>query len=79
VAFLAAANQLVPLVGHGGLLPADTYLERIANIFGSRTNGFIESPTLFWIGISDNGLRAVAWNRRGHFASRSVGLRQRAG
>ena len=61
VAFLAAVNQLVPLVGHEGLLPADTYLERLADHFGSRADGFIEIPSVFWIGISDNGLRAVAW------------------
>ena len=61
VAFLVAANQLVPLVGHGGLLPADAYLQRVADHFGSRTDGFIEIPSLFWIGISDSGLVAVAW------------------
>ena len=61
VAFLVAANQLVPLVGHGGLLPADTYFQRVADHFGSRADGFIEMPSLFWIGISDSGLLAVAW------------------
>src|SRR5471030_2952050 len=30
-AFLAAANQLVPLIGHRGLLPADLYLERLGD------------------------------------------------
>ena len=61
VAFLVAANQLVPLVGHGGLLPADTYLQRVADHFGSRADGFIEMPSLFWMGISDSGLLVVAW------------------
>lgn len=61
VAFLAGANQLVPLIGHGGLLPADSYLQRLADHFGSPASGFIEVPTLFWIGISDRGLVAVAW------------------
>ncbi len=28
VAFLVAANQIVPLVGHDGLMPADTFLKR---------------------------------------------------
>jgi hypothetical protein len=61
VAFIVAANQLVPLVGHGGLLPADTYLQRLADHFGSRADGFIEIPSLFWMGISDSGLVAVSW------------------
>ncbi|MEA3212168.1 MAG: hypothetical protein QOE70_5225 [Chthoniobacter sp.] len=61
VAFLVAANQLVPLVGTRGLLPADSYLRRLAEHFGSRWEGFVHVPTLFWIGISDRGLVAVAW------------------
>jgi hypothetical protein len=60
MAFLAAFNQLVPLVGHGGLLPADSYLERLAAHFGSRGEGFFEVPSVFWLGISDAGLRWVA-------------------
>src|SRR5215813_8256309 len=36
IAFLAAANQLVPLVGEHGLLPAKTFLTRVAANLGSR-------------------------------------------
>lgn len=61
IAFLAAANQIVPLVGEHGLLPARDFLERVALHFGSRTQGFLQLPSLFWLGISDNFLRAVAW------------------
>src|ERR1700733_7565691 len=53
VAFLVAVKHLVPRVGHGGLLPADTCLQRVGDHFGSRADGFIEIPSLFWIGISD--------------------------
>lgn len=39
-AFLVAAHQIVPLVGHEGILPADTFLERVAKHFGSVESGF---------------------------------------
>ncbi len=61
IAFLAAVNQLTPLIGHDGLLPAERYLHRLTEHFGSRTEGFFELPSLFWFGISDDALRAVAW------------------
>ena len=60
-AFLSAALQLVPLVGHAGLLPADRFLERVAAHFGSRGAGFLELPTLFWLDVSDRALLAVSW------------------
>ena len=61
VAFLAAVKQLVPLVGHDGLLPADTYLQRLAQHFGSSTAGFTEVPSIFWFDVSDTALRIVPW------------------
>ncbi len=60
MAFLAAVNQLVPLIGHDGLLPADAYLHRLGERFGSNANGFFELPTVFWFGVSDHALVAVA-------------------
>jgi hypothetical protein len=60
-AFLSAALQLVPLVGHAGLLPADRFLERVGAHFGSRGAGFLELPTLFWLDVSDRALLAVSW------------------
>jgi hypothetical protein len=61
IAFLVAVKQLVPLVGHDGLLPADTYLQRLTEHFGSRADGFTEIPTLFWFNVSDTALRVVSW------------------
>lgn len=61
VAFLAAVCQLVPLIGHNGLLPVDTYLGLNARPFAERVDGFIQAPTLFWMGCSDGALLAVAW------------------
>jgi lipase maturation factor len=60
-AFLSAALQVVPLIGHDGLLPAHTFLDRIAEQFGSRWAGFLRLPSLFWIGVSDPALLTLAW------------------
>jgi hypothetical protein len=61
MAFLAAVNQLGPLIGHEGLLPADSYLQRLTEHFGSGVEGFCELPSVFWLGCSDRALLAVAW------------------
>ncbi len=61
VAFLSLAQQVLPLIGHEGLLPADTFLDRVAAHFGSRGAGFFEIPSLFWLGVSDRVLVATAW------------------
>jgi hypothetical protein len=60
-AFLSAALQIVPLVGRDGLLPAHTYLDRVAEQLGSRAAGFAHLPSLFWLDASDTTLAAVAW------------------
>jgi hypothetical protein len=61
VAFLVAAQQIVPLVGKNGLLPAETFLLRIEAHFGSRFAGFVELPSLFWLNVSDKFLVVTAW------------------
>ncbi len=61
IAFLAAANQIVPLVGEHGLLPARLFLERVAAHFGSNLDGFFQMPSLFWIHLSDRFLVFAAW------------------
>ena len=61
IAFLCAARQIIPLIGHDGLLPADLYLQRLTSHFGSRPEGFVNLPSLFWFGISDDGLMLVSW------------------
>src|SRR5437870_9639603 len=61
VAFLVAANQLVPLIGEHGLTPAIHFLNAIQTQLGSRTDGMWQVPTLFWFGISDNALSIFAW------------------
>jgi hypothetical protein len=61
VAFLVAAQQLVPLVGEHGLTPANHFLANIQTQLGSRTAGILRVPTLFWVGISDHGLLMFSW------------------
>ena len=61
IAFLVAANQIVPLIGEHGLTPAMHYLERVQSHFGSRSAAMLEVPTLFWFGHSDQLLVVFSW------------------
>jgi hypothetical protein len=61
VAFLVAAQQLVPLIGEHGLTPANHFLAAVQSQLGSRTAGMLRLPTLFWFGISDQFLSIFAW------------------
>ncbi len=61
VAFLAAAKQIVPLIGANGLLPLDLYFSQIQNGTGSTLAGFLQLPSLFWFAHSDAVLQTVAW------------------
>src|SRR5437762_8779796 len=61
IAFLVAAQQLVPLIGERGLTPANHFLTAIQTQVGSRMAGMLQVPTLFWFGNSDNALLIFAW------------------
>jgi hypothetical protein len=61
VAFLAAALQLVPLIGAHGLLPVGAFLDAVRDQLGSTGAGVARVPSLFWIDHSDLALRTVAW------------------
>jgi len=61
VAFLCAAFQIVPLIGHDGLLPLDHFVGRVESHFGSRLGGFLQLPSLFWVNPSDAWLVGAAW------------------
>ena len=61
VAFLVAAQQLVPLIGEHGLTPANHFLASIQAQLGSQTAGMLRVPTLFWLGISDTALSIFSW------------------
>src|SRR5436190_13674056 len=61
VAFLVAAQQLVPLVGEHGLTPANHFFERVQAHFGSRPAAALQLLSFFLFGISDQGLSIFAW------------------
>ena len=61
IAFLVLANQVLPLIGRDGLLPAHDYLDRLRQHFGSRSAAVLQIPSLFWLGISDRALLVAAW------------------
>jgi hypothetical protein len=61
VAFLAAALQLVPLIGEHGLLPVGAFLARVREHLGSAGAALAAVPSVFWLAHSDFALRAVAW------------------
>ncbi len=61
VAFLVAANQIVPLIGSNGLLPVGSFLGRVGDALGSRRAGFMRLPSVFWLGHSDGALLGAAW------------------
>jgi hypothetical protein len=60
-AYAALIGQLLPLLGHAGLLPIDRFLEDVAAELGSRGAGFRGLPSLFWISATDAVLLAAAW------------------
>lgn len=61
MAFLSLAAQVLPLIGHDGLLPADNFLNAVGSSFDSKVSAFVKLPTIFWLGISDNLLLILAW------------------
>jgi hypothetical protein len=61
VAFLAAINQIVPLIGAHGLTPIGIFTQRVRDSLGSTANGFLRLPSLFWFVHSDTALLTVAW------------------
>jgi hypothetical protein len=61
VAFLAAINQIIPLIGENGLLPVGPFLQRITDALGSKGTGFTRLPSIFWFAHSDTALLTAAW------------------
>ncbi|MEO6848707.1 MAG: lipase maturation factor family protein [Chthoniobacterales bacterium] len=61
VAFLVAANQILPLVGSHGLLPTGLFLDQTAHYFGTPASAFLRLPSLFWLAHSDATLVTTAW------------------
>jgi len=60
VAFLAAARQILPLIGSHGLLPVGDFLERVESALGP-AGAYWRLPSLFWLSHSDTFLVTMAW------------------
>jgi hypothetical protein len=60
-AFLSLAQQVLPLVGKNGLLPASALLEAVRERAGSTWDAFFQLPSLFWVDASDATLQTLAW------------------
>jgi hypothetical protein len=56
-AFLSLANQVLPLIGEDGLLPAARYLDAARQA----DHGFADAPSIFWIACPDWALVGLAW------------------
>lgn len=61
VAFLILVRQGPALLGEHGILPAIQFVKLVAQQLGSRSAGFWELPSVFWISASDGWLAAAAW------------------
>jgi hypothetical protein len=59
LAFLSLSNQLGPLIGSDGLLPASLFLAKTARYFGDSATAWARMPTLFWFDASDATLQAL--------------------
>lgn len=57
-AFLALLFQIRGMVGPQGILPADTYLQRIRSLGPLR---FWYAPSLLWMGSGNHALMALSW------------------
>ena len=61
IAFLVAANQILPLLGSNGLLPLDNFIERVRTLLDGSLGGFFRLPSIFWFNHSDTALITTAW------------------
>lgn len=61
IAFLVAANQILPLIGSDGLLPVGNFIDHVREALGGSLGGFLRLPSLFWFNHSDPALVAAAW------------------
>ena len=62
IAFLSAAQQFIPLIGHDGLLPADLFVQRALEQHGGDPWAlFWKAPSLFWFHCDDATILAVTW------------------
>ena len=61
VGFLVLAQQLGPLLGADGLLPAHRFLHNVGAGYPDRLSAFFSLPTIFWLRDSDTFMVALAY------------------
>ena len=61
VAFLVLINEVIPLIGSDGLLPARIFIKQVRQALGSMGAGFMRLPSVFWFFHSDASLLITAW------------------
>jgi len=61
IAFLVAANQILPLIGSHGLLPLDNFAGQVRSALGGSLGAFLRLPSIFWVNDSDTALLVTAW------------------
>jgi hypothetical protein len=61
LAFLVAANQILPLIGSHGLLPLDNFIPQVRAALGGSLGAFFRLPSIFWFNHSDSVLVVAAW------------------
>src|SRR5438477_13219509 len=61
IAFLVAANQLLPLIGEHGLTPARDFLNVVQTQFGWRSDGMLRIVVILGLGSSDHALLIFSW------------------
>lgn len=61
VAFFSMAQQILPLIGENGLLPAQQFLARVEARTGSSFDAFMRFPSLFWVDASDSLMIGMAY------------------
>src|SRR5262249_23921291 len=61
IAFLVAANQILPLIGSHGLLPLDNFAGQVRSALGGSLGAFVRLPSIFWVNDSDTALLVTAW------------------
>ena len=61
VAFLSLSQQVLPLLGAHGLLPAHSYMDNLRSVYGDGRSAFLALPTVFWLDCSDAALSTLAY------------------
>jgi hypothetical protein len=74
VGFAILVQQLLPLLGQGGLMPIDRFLARVLASEGSLSEAVWAVPSLLWLNSSDMFMLGLAWVGAGLALAVTLGL-----